>query len=276
MRLETATRPSVIGRTSILTHAVAGGLLLGSVSCADAPPRLVDPVSGVEFVLIEPGEFTMGSPASETGREAQERPHRVRLTRAFYLGATEVTQAQWQNVMGTTPSHFAGCGPSCPVERVNVHDIQTFLARLNGRGAGTFRLPTEAEWEYACRAGGSQPFGDRSTVGENDANIDGRFPYGASASVESVGTTPVRSYAPNAWGLFDMAGNVWEWTQDAHCAYPDASVVDPVGRCDSPHRVIRGGSWKFDGNSARCALRYTHRPEDRGFSLGFRLVRDVG
>ena len=218
--------------------------------------------------------------------QAQEASHRVRLTRSFYLGVTEVTQAQWRAVLGTNPSHFTDCGlpavarsekegGECPVERVNFHEVQEFLAKLNTRSTGGFRLPTEAEWEYACRAGSSAPFGGRATLGSKDANVDGRFPYGEPAGAESAGTMPVARFEPNAWGLYDMQGNVWEWTEDWHCPYGNDSVTDPIGRCESPHRVIRGGSWKFDANSARCGLRYTHRPEDRGFSLGFRVARSV-
>jgi formylglycine-generating enzyme required for sulfatase activity len=241
---------------------------------ADRPPR--DKANGIEMVLVPAGEFLMGSPDSEQGREPQEALHRVHVTRPFYLGVTEVTQKQWRDVMGTNPSHFASCGDDCPVERVNFHEVASFISRLNATTNAGYRLPTEAEWEYACRAGGTAPFGDRATLGGRDANINGRYPYGTPPTDESPGTRPVASFAPNAWGLFDMSGNVWEWTQDAHCEYPAAAATDPVGRCVSPDKVIRGGSWTFDGNSARCALRYTHRPQDRGFSLGFRLARDPG
>jgi formylglycine-generating enzyme required for sulfatase activity len=230
---------------------------------------------GIEMTRLEPGTFTMGTPETETGREAQEILHRVTLTRPFYLGVTEVTQAQWEAVMGTRPSHFAGCGGDCPVERVNVHDVQAFIARLNATAGGGFRLPTEAEWEYACRAGGRAPFGHAATLSGTDANINGAYPYGADATGPSAGTGAVASFAPNPWGLFDMSGNVWEWVEDWHCPYAMDESVDPKGRCDSAYRVIRGGSWAFDANSARCGLRYTHRPQDLGFSLGFRLARSV-
>ena len=243
-------------------------------ACGRAPATVRDGASGIELVLIPAGRFTMGSPAATAGREAQEVEHDVVLTRPFYLARTEVTQEQWQQVMGGNPSHFAGC-PQCPVERVTFHDVTAFLDRLNRTGGPRYRLPTEAEWEYACRAGGRAPFGARESLGTQDANIDGRFPYNAPVTTESQGTVPVGRFTANAWGLFDMAGNVWEWVADEHCPYPQSAVNDPVAACGSPHRVIRGGSWKFDGNSARCALRYTHRPQDRGYSLGFRLARDA-
>jgi formylglycine-generating enzyme required for sulfatase activity len=254
--------------------AIAGALLYAGCSGAPAFPRAVhDTTSGIDLVLIPAGRFVMGSPPSVAGREPQELQHRVWLTRPFYLGTSEVTQAQWQRVMGANPSHFSGCGPSCPVERVAYDDVQAFLARLNAAGGPVFRLPTEAEWEYACRAGGEAPFGHRASLGAADANINGRYPYGAPVASESTGTRPAGSYPPNPWGLVDMSGNVWEWTADWHCPYPKRDVRDPMGGCQSAHRVIRGGSWKFDGNSARCSLRYTHRPQDRGFSLGFRVAR---
>ena len=228
----------------------------------------------MQFVRIEPGAFAMGSPETESGREPQERLHRVRLTRPFYLATTEVTQGQWLEVMTTNPSHFSSCGLDCPVERVNHDEITEFIGRINGSGGGPYRLPTEAEWEYACRAGGTLPFGTNARLDASTANINGLYPYGAAPSAESPCTVPVGGYRPNPWGLFDMSGNVWEWTADDHCPYPQDEAADPRASCGSSVKVIRGGSWTFDGNSARCALRYTHRPQDRGFSLGFRLARD--
>jgi formylglycine-generating enzyme required for sulfatase activity len=176
--------------------------------------------------------------------------------------------------MGTNPSQFASCGPECPVERVTFFDVQSFIERLNARSTWPgFRLPTEAEWEYACRAGGSAAFGgDVTSLSASEANVDGRYPYAGAAPGGYRGSTaPVGSFAPNRWGLFDMSGNVWEWTADRHCPYP-ARATDPIGTCESAYRVIRGGSWHFGADSARCGLRYTHRPQDRGFSLGVRLA----
>ena len=215
----------------------------------------------------------MGSAEGTRGRESQETLHQVTISHAFYLARTEVTQRQWQLVMGTNPSHFSGCA-DCPVETVTFHDIEAFLVRLNRDGGMRFRLPTESEWEYACKAGGDRPFGALDSLGSADANIDGRFPYNAPVTAASPGTMPVGSFPRNPWGLHDMSGNVWEWVQDEHCPYPNAAVTDPVGRCGAPLHGIRGGSWAFDSNSARCALRYTHRPQDRGYSLGFRVAAE--
>jgi len=205
----------------------------------------------------------MGTPPGEPGREAQERLHQVALSRSFYLAAHEVTQAQWARVMAANPSHFTGCA-QCPVERVTYVDVQEFIRRLNAAGAWPgFRLPTEAEWEYACRAGGSEAFGASATLPKTRANYAGSK------------TAPVGSFPANAFGLFDMPGNVWEWTADDHCEYDQGTVTDPRGRCGSGLKVIRGGSWRFEADSARCGLRYTHRPSDRGFSLGVRLAHDA-
>lgn len=237
-------------------------------------PLWTDPVSGIELVRVPAGTFRMGTPPAEQGREAQEVLHEVTLTRPFYLGKYEVTQAEWTRVMGSNPSQFQSCGPSCPVERVSLHDVEAFIGRLNERAGPGFRLPTEAEWEYACRAGGTEPFGHSSSLSSRDANIDGRYPYNASKGTARNETTPAGYFAPNAWGFFDMSGNVWEWTADSQCPYPSGSVTDPVGTCSSDYHVIRGGSWKFDGNSARCGLRYTHRPQDLGDSLGFRIAHN--
>jgi len=142
------------------------GFVVAAVVVAAAAARLRAPgagqgatgwterVAGIEFIRVPAGSFTMGTPQTEAGREAQETEHRVTLSRAFYLGKYEVTQAQWTTVMGANPSQFADCGPSCPVERVSFQDVEEFISRLNARGDGGYRLPTEAEWEYACRAGG--------------------------------------------------------------------------------------------------------------------------
>jgi formylglycine-generating enzyme required for sulfatase activity len=156
---------------------------------------------------------------------------------------------------------------------VSRHDVDRFLARLEEIAGSGFRLPTEAEWERACRAGGSAPFATGASLTSAEANIDDDLAR-EGAHVGSR-TTRVGSFAPNAFGLYDMHGNVWEWTADRHCPYPAGRARDPRGSCASGLEVIRGGSWHYDAASARCALRYTHRPQDSGFSLGFRLARSL-
>jgi formylglycine-generating enzyme required for sulfatase activity len=221
----------------------------------------------------------MGSPEAQAGREATERRHRVRLSQPVDFGRYEITQGQWQRVMGENPSHFSACGPDCPVESVDAFAIAAFLVRLRELTGEAFRLPTEAEWEYACRAGSEAPFGTGATLASAQANYDGRYPYAGTKPGSFVGrTTPVGSYPPSAWGLFDLHGNVWEWCADDLCPYPEeatgAAAIDPLGRCASGLKVIRGGSWTFNGDSARCAVRYSHRPQDSGPSLGLRLVHE--
>jgi formylglycine-generating enzyme required for sulfatase activity len=178
--------------------------------------------------------------------------------------------------MGTSPSRFADCGSRCPVERVNYPEIQQVLDRLNdGSRAFRYRLPTEAEWEYACRARTTTPFSTGANLTTDEANYNGTSPYAAfpkgayRARPTSVGTFPA-----NRRGLADLHGNVREWTSGWYGPYPEGPVVDPRGPRSGTLKVIRGGSWYFDGNSARCALRYTHAPQDRGLSLGFRVAAD--
>ncbi len=177
--------------------------------------------------------------------------------------------------MGDNPSRYQECGLDCPVETVDYVRIREFLSQLGASGE-RFRLPTEAEWEYACRAGRRTAFGQGPAISSELANFDGRDPHpGAEPGPYRAAPTPVGSFPPNDWGLYDMSGNVWEWCEDEHCPYPDAPVVDPLGSCGAVLRVIRGGSWYYGPDSARCGLRYTHRPVDDGPSLGFRVVREV-
>jgi formylglycine-generating enzyme required for sulfatase activity len=204
----------------------------------------------MEFVRISKGRFIMGSPSSETKRNPDEQQHTVTIAKDFWMGRTEVTQEQWIRIMGSNPSFHQRCGARCPVENVTWFDVQEFLRRLNELPhSGAYRLPTENEWEYACRAGTKTAFSFGNTLTTKQARFD-----------SEDGPVPAGSFTPNAWGLFDMHGNVWEWTSDWY----DATQTK---------RIIRGGSWYFGADSARCALRYTHSPGDRGFSLGFRVVK---
>ena len=227
---------------------------------------------GIEFVWIPPGEFHMGS----TSRHAHsdEKPvTRVRLTRGFWMGKYEVTQAQWQAVMGSNPSRFKNCGGNCPVERVSWDDVQEFIGKLNARSGGRrYRLPTEAQWEYAARAGtttdtyagditkprGKDPVLNR--IGWYDENSGGR-------------THPVGRKAANAFGLHDMLGNVREWVGDWKGDYPGGTVTDPSGPRSGSNRVFRGGGWLFIARICRSAYRNGYSPGYRNDILGFRLLR---
>jgi formylglycine-generating enzyme required for sulfatase activity len=235
-----------------------------------------EPTTGMEFVLVPAGEFVMGLRAGES--DVRPAPlHRVRISRPFYLGRFEVTQAQWVQVMGTTPSQLSACGPDCPVETVSWEEVRDFLAHLSALSPGErFRLPTEAEWEYACRFGGDSRYGQADTLTPTLANYDSRIPFDGMQDTVFIGSSaPVGAYPPNAIGLHDLVGNVWEWTEDEYCAYTSSLAVDPVQSCATDTIPIRGGSWYFSAGSARCGRRYTHARGDSGFSLGFRVLREL-
>ena len=177
--------------------------------------------------------------------------------------AIEVTQGQWEAVMGSNPSRFPECGLDCPVEQVSWEDAQEFIRRLNAMdGAGTYRLPTEAEWEYAARAG---------TTGDRYGNLNAIAWYADNSGVARP--HPVGQKAPNAWGLHDMLGNVWEWVEDWYDSYPGGAVTDPRGPGSGSHRVHRGGGWLINAGYCRSSNRNYDTPGDRFFNRGFRLLR---
>jgi formylglycine-generating enzyme required for sulfatase activity len=250
---------------------------------------------------IPAGQFSMGSPTSESGRDDDEVPHRVTISRGFWLGKFEVTQAQWQAVMGDNPSHFKN-GGDYPVERVSWEEAKRFCERLNGnqsiqKPAGyRFDLPTEAQWEYACRAGTATSLNNGQNMwilgANNSPNLDelgwyggncgqdfhGSVSYNISSMSEKQyndsrgGSHPVGKKKPNAWGLYDMHGNVLEWCRDWYGDYPSGSVTDPTGPSSGSNRVHRGGSWNDDARGCRSACRYDSSPSFRCSLLGFRLA----
>ncbi len=229
---------------------------------------------GMRFVLIQAGKFRMGSPAKEKYRSPDETRHRVTIKRSFYLQTTEVTQGQWIEIMGKNPSVFKKCGKNCPVENVSWDDCQTFIRKLNEREhTDKYRLPTEAEWEYACRAGKNSAFsnGGISVSGcSRDRNLDRVGWYCANSWRQ---THPVARKEPNAWGLYDMHGNVWEWCSDWYGPYPKGPVVDPKGARYGPKRVIRGGSCLNYAEKCRCAYRLSYKTNIRMKNIGFRVAR---
>jgi formylglycine-generating enzyme required for sulfatase activity len=229
---------------------------------------------GMEFVYIPPGTFTMGSPKDEPGRYNDEIQHEVTISKPFFMQTTEVTQGQWKAVMGNNPSRFKDCGDNCPVESVSWNDIQDFIKKLNQKGEGTYRLPTEAEWEYAARAGTMTPFAFGKCLSTDQANYNGNYPLEDCPKGQwRQKTVPVGSFDPNAWGLYDMHGNVWEWCQDWYGDYPSSAVTDPTGAENGSVRVLRGGSWSHDARDCRTASRNGSTPDDRSYFGGFRLVR---
>jgi sulfatase modifying factor 1 len=215
-----------------------------------------------DFRWIEPGTFLMGSPADEPQRYDDETPHEVTLTKGFWLADTPVTQALWEAVMGDNPSRFKDANR--PVENIRWDAAQAFIRRMNGMKTELrLCLPTEAQWEYACRAGTTSryAFGDELT--QEQAN------FNASQTVE------VASYLPNDWGLYDLHGNVGEWCEDGYGDYPAHPVVDPRGAASGARRVLRGGSWFAGGRLCRSAYRYRNLPDiGLGYS-GFRLARGL-
>lgn len=257
-------------------------------------PRL--PAAGqvaLEFAHIPPGTFTMGSPADEPGRNTDEAQHAVTLTQGLYLQTTELTQGQWRSVMGANPSRFKACGDDCPVESVSWEDAQAFITRLNRMDPGRrYRLPTEAEWEYAARAGSLSTFangGITDIACGDDPKLDALGWYCGNSSVsyagcfdaskyggpKCTGTHPVALKNPNAWGLYDMHGNVWEWCADWYAESPEGGN-DPAGPSEPSGRVTRGGSWGYDARYCRAATRLSREPGDRDLNLGFRLALPPG
>ena len=220
-----------------------------------------------------PGTFTMGSPASENG--CDETQHRVTLTKGFWMGETEVTQGLWQKVMGGNPSRFQS-GDDYPVENVSWDDCQEFIEALNSRHPQPgfkWALPTEAQWEYACRAGSTTAYFWGDALNGDKANCNGNHPYGTTAKGPyRRSTAPVKSYAPNAWGLYDMHGNVWEWCADWDYTYPTGSVTDPTGPSSGTSRIFRGGSWQYYASYCRSAARFISDPDMRDDRLGFRVA----
>jgi predicted outer membrane repeat protein len=229
----------------------------------------------LQMLWVEPGTFTMGSPTTEAGRSTNETEHNVTLTKGFYLGKYEVTQAQYEAVMtgntdslSATPSEWPN-NPNRPVEKVSWADAQIFLTRLNAQQSANipagwaYVLPTEAEWEYACRAGTTTAYSWGATIATSNAN------YSSSGLNQ---TSDAGNYAANPWGFFDMHGNVWEWTADAWGNYATGAQTDPFnGGASGSSRVIRGGSWNYAGVHLRSARRSDNAPSNRYDRIGFRV-----
>jgi formylglycine-generating enzyme required for sulfatase activity len=223
------------------------------------PGAVVKNSLGMELVYIPPGSFLMGS---ESGNKDEKPVRRVTLSKAFYIGKYEVAQSQWQTVMGENPSHFKDCGGNCPVEQISWDDAQDFIGKLNERDDGfTYRLPTEAEWEYACRAG---------TTGDYyGPNVDALGWHADSAEKDS--THPVGMKQPNSFGLFDMPGNVWEWCEDVYHDSYDGAPTDGsawTAGGEQEKRVLRGGGWHFYRVAMRSAYRRGFPKNSRDYEHG--------
>ena len=240
----------------------------------------------IEFVWIKPGSFAMGSPASEPGRLVDEGPqHEVTITHGFYLGKFEVTQAQWESVMGTAVTEkrrarYVQLNPSHPAVYISWEDVQMFVKTLNllqtlnkAVEGSLYRLPTEAEWEYAARAGTTT----RWSFGDDEGQLGHYASYEANAwSAGLKYAQPVGTRLSNPWGLHDMHGNIWEWVQDWYGSeyYSSSAIEDPPGPAAGDARVMRGGGFSDVARGLRSACRFRHRPSARGYSMGARLLRE--
>ena len=215
----------------------------------------------IEMILIPDGTFKMGSPETEKDRNENETLHKVTITKSFFLGIYTVTQEQWEAVMGNNPSNTKGS--NFPVTNISWEDCQDFINKLNSKTKGGYRLPTEAEWEYACRAGTTTrySFGDTITL------IDANYYDSKIAKPVAVG-----SYKPNGFGFYDMHGNVWELCEDWYGDYP-LTATDPVGPEMGEYRIIRGGSGVILGEDARSSFRGLFTPTHGVFFFGFRLAK---
>jgi formylglycine-generating enzyme len=241
---------------------------------------------GMVFTLIPAGTFVMGSAGDDPLREKGETQHQVTISQPFYMQTTEVTLGQWRKVMATGLFGFfkRRKGPdNLPVSRTCFHDVESFLEKLNALGEGEYRLPTEAQWEYAARAGTQTAYSWGNKIECSKAmfaNKKGRFEnctaYARERGLPMDGPAPVKSFAPNPWGLYDMHGNVWEWCQDWFAPYPPGPQKDPMASKKSTHRVRRGGSWFGQGYKCRSANRAFGHPGSRLRNTGFRVVRIKG
>jgi formylglycine-generating enzyme required for sulfatase activity len=235
-----------------------------------SPPKNFTNSIGMKFVWIPPGKFTMGSPKEEKERFDNETQHKVTLTKGFYMGVYTVTQEQYETVMGNDPSNFKG-DKNLPVEQVSWEDCQEFVKKLRDRDKKAYRLPTEAEWEYSCRAGTKTPFWFGETISTDQANYNGNNTYGNGKKGKyREKTTPVGSFPANAWGLFDTHGNLFEWCQDWLGDYPQNEVIDPQGPDAEQYRVLRGGSWYDFPQHCRSTFRVRYGP-----GLGFATERSL-
>lgn len=252
-------------------------------SVAGMPSKITNGL-GMVLTIVPAGDFYMGSPPTEAERGSDEGPQRrVKLTRPFYFAIHPVTQQQYLQLMGENPSYFQGIrggGPDFPVERISWHDALAFCRRLaelpeEKKAGRRYRLPTEAEWEYACRAGSPAPFAFGPALTASQANFNGNYPYGTSVRGRFLETTSrVGSYPANSWGLHDMHGNVWEWCADYYeqTYYRKAPPEDPPGPATGTLRVVRGGSCMNIGRFCRSAYRFGVAPDNRDLDVGFRVV----
>lgn len=239
----------------------ASALISGDATKSKPLRGFTEPISGIEFVPVPGGCYEMGD-TFNIGFHWEQPVHTVCIS-DFSIGKFEVTQGQWKRVVGSAHAYFSTCGDDCPVEQVSWNDAQEFIRELNRQTGGSYRLPTEAEWEYAARSGGR----DEMFSGGSDADAVAWLVQNSNSSTQNVGTKQA-----NGLGINDMSGNVWEWVQDWYGTYDSVRQVNPTGPATGTVRVFRGGSWSHGSVNARTAIRYYNTPETRINFLGFRLV----
>jgi len=289
------SRRTKAGLAVIAACLAGGGIWYYTTDHRHWPETVLDLGNDVQMrlVLIPAGKFIMGSPATEAGRGGDEGPqHAVTISKPFYMGVFEVTQEQYEQVMGANPSRFKGA--TNPVEWVSWDDAVEFCRKLSARTGKKVMLPTEAQWEYACRAGTTTAFhtGDELKPGQANAGIPSNpgvwdrimawVEKFLPQKAKTIQTTPAGSFPPNGFGLYDMHGNVWEWCSDWHAdSYANlpagqagAKNQDPTGPDSGASRVLRGGSWGGDPQLCRSALRFRLTPDYRICDVGFRVAVD--
>lgn len=286
----------------IRSHAVLAATLLAGVGvlavigllqglARQAPAARVTNSIGMELVKVRAGSFLMGSPKNEEGRHDDEEQHEVQISKPFYVGVYEVTQAEYQKIMGANPSHFSAKGQGnprvkdqktekFPVEQVSWTQAKEFCKKLSAQAeekkAGrVYRLPTEAEWEYACRAGTKTPvhYGAALNIHANFCGL-APYPLRGKRGFDEGNTRDVGSYDANSFGLYDMHGNVHEWCEDWYAPYAKGKQADPRGPESGKERVFRGGCWLSTGRACRSAQRAKLPPEETHFGVGFRVVME--
>lgn len=261
---------------ALFTPALINSSLMAAETTPPTGKSITNSI-GMKFMLIPAGSFMMGSLPDEFERDqGEETAHKVTIKKPFYMQTTEVTQGQWKRLMQDNPSGFESCGDDCPVEKVTWHDAQEFIRWLNAlEGTGKYRLPTEAEWEYACRAGTTTPFYSGYCISADQANYNGNHLFrGCPEGKNRQSTVRVGRFPPNGWGLYDMHGNVLEWCQDRYGTYPARHLTDPKGPSTGGFRVLRGGSWLSRPSRVRSACRMGQYPSARQDHIGFRVARD--
>ena len=258
----TSTPTAAMGHTPVPTPSVVDAPETISINLAKLPPD----AKKLELVLIPSGTFMMGSPVTEKDRNPDESPqHQVTISRPFYLGKYEISQAQWQAVMGNNPSILKG--NNLPVDNISWFDCQTFIQKLNQLSQGTFRLPAEAEWEYACRAGTTTRYYWGDDINYTQASDYAWINNNSNSKTHEIGLKKM-----NAFGLFDMSGNVWEWCSDWYGKYSSIAQTDPTGTNTGTGRIMRGGNWLSDAKGFRSAARGNSNPGTK-IGFGIRLVR---